>query len=168
MPTKPLDPKVVLDVDGYLKPNIPAIMQRYDSFRRWKDTFQDHEGGYDKFTKGYLRFGFNVDKNGEVVYREWAPNARQANLIGDFSACQYAIDAFRMLTLRRRVEQDITPYDKRRFWCLGDCHPSNIPWSVCDPTRLEAQGTLYPSYTHFPDFMSIPLRSPCASPQANG
>ncbi|KAF8165548.1 glycoside hydrolase family 13 protein [Crassisporium funariophilum] len=85
MPTKALEPQTIVDIDGYLKPDVPAIIQRHNSFRRWKDTLEKHEGGYDKFTKGYLKFGFNVGQNNEVVYREWAPNAKEAYLTGDFN-----------------------------------------------------------------------------------
>lgn len=85
MPAQPLDPKVVIQLDGYLEPNAPAIVYRHDIFRKWKDLIEQHEGGYDNFTKGYLKFGFNVTPNGQVVYREWAPNAVEASLIGDFS-----------------------------------------------------------------------------------
>ncbi|KAF9569108.1 glycoside hydrolase family 13 protein [Agrocybe pediades] len=85
MTTKPLSPQAVLEIDGYLKPNLPAIIQRHNSFRQWKETFQKHEGGYENFTKGYLKFGLNVGPKNEVVYREWAPNAREAYLIGDFN-----------------------------------------------------------------------------------
>ncbi|CAN9367708.1 unnamed protein product [Alternaria alternata] len=35
--------------------------------------------------QGYEKFGFNVQSNGDVVYREWAPNALRAYLIGDFN-----------------------------------------------------------------------------------
>lgn len=86
MPTPPLDPQVVIDIDGYLRPNAPAIVERHNTFRGWKNTIDEHEGGYDNFTQGYLKFGFNVGPKNEVVYREWAPNAREAFLIGDFSA----------------------------------------------------------------------------------
>jgi 1,4-alpha-glucan branching enzyme len=85
MPTAPLDPTVVLGIDGYLRPNIPSIVQRHNSFRRWKDTFELHEGGWEKFTRGYEKFGLNVGPNNEVIYREWAPNAKEAYLIGEFS-----------------------------------------------------------------------------------
>ncbi|KAG6842032.1 alpha-1,4-glucan branching enzyme [Blastosporella zonata] len=85
MPAPPLDPKKVIELDGYLEPNVPNIVRRYDAFREWKNTIEQHEGGYDKFTKGYLKFGFNIAKSGEVVYREWAPNAKEASLIGDFN-----------------------------------------------------------------------------------
>lgn len=85
MPTPRINPETVLAIDGYLKPDIPAIVQRHDTFRKWKDTIEQHEGGYDQFTKGYLKFGLNVGPNGEITYREWAPNAKEAYLIGDFS-----------------------------------------------------------------------------------
>jgi 1,4-alpha-glucan branching enzyme len=35
--------------------------------------------------QGTEKFGFNVDKENNITYREWAPNATQAFLIGDFS-----------------------------------------------------------------------------------
>ncbi|KAF9076977.1 glycoside hydrolase family 13 protein [Rhodocollybia butyracea] len=85
MPTKSLDPKVVIDIDGYLEPEVPHIVKRYELFRQWKDTIDEHEGGYENFTKGYLNFGLNVGTKGEIVYREWAPNAREAYLIGEFN-----------------------------------------------------------------------------------
>ncbi|KAF8914191.1 glycoside hydrolase family 13 protein [Gymnopilus junonius] len=85
MSTKPLEPQTILEIDGYLRPDIPAIIQRHNSFRKWKETIAKYEGGYDKFTKGYLTFGLNVGPNNEVIYREWAPNAAEACLTGDFN-----------------------------------------------------------------------------------
>lgn len=85
MYTKPLAPKTITDNDEYLKPDVPAIIQRHNSFRNWKDTFDKHEGGFDKFTKGYLKFGLNVGSKNQVTYREWAPNAKEAYLVGEFS-----------------------------------------------------------------------------------
>lgn len=85
MYSSPLNAKTVLEIDGYLEPNVPAIVKRHDAFRKWKDTIKEHEGGYEHFSKGYQRFGINVDANGQVTYREWAPNAIEAYLIGDFS-----------------------------------------------------------------------------------
>lgn len=85
MSTKPLDSETVLDLDPWLKDEVPAILHRHDLFRRWKDTIIRTEGGYDSFTKGYDRFGLNVQPDNSVVYREWAPNAKEAVLTGDFS-----------------------------------------------------------------------------------
>lgn len=79
------DPTHILGLDGYLKPFLPAIERRYARFQQWKDTIFQHEGGYEKFTKGYEVMGFTVKDDGTVVYREWAPNAQEANLIGEFN-----------------------------------------------------------------------------------
>jgi 1,4-alpha-glucan branching enzyme len=89
MPTPVLESETVMKIDGYLEPNIPAILHRHELYRKWKDAIDLHEGGYDRFTKGYLKFGFNVGSNGEVVYREWAPNAKEAYLIGEFSRSHF-------------------------------------------------------------------------------
>jgi hypothetical protein len=35
--------------------------------------------------QGTEKFGFNVDAHNNITYREWAPNATQAFLIGEFS-----------------------------------------------------------------------------------
>jgi len=80
-----LNSQDILRLDGYLKPFLPAIERRYKQFQQWKNAIFEHEGGYEKFTKGYEVMGFSVMEDGTVVYREWAPNAQEANLIGDFN-----------------------------------------------------------------------------------
>lgn len=55
--------------------------------RRYADLLNlldKHEGGLDEFARGYLKFGFNREEDG-IVYREWAPAAQEAQLIGDFN-----------------------------------------------------------------------------------
>lgn len=37
------------------------------------------------YKQGYERFGLTVNERGDITYREWAPNAVEAHLIGDFS-----------------------------------------------------------------------------------
>ncbi|KAG8961275.1 alpha-1,4-glucan branching enzyme [Tulasnella sp. 419] len=83
--TSSLDTEPVLKLDGYLKPNIPAIVERYDMYQKWKDTIDKSENGYDAFTKGYERFGIHAAPSGEITYSEWAPNAQEASLIGEFN-----------------------------------------------------------------------------------
>ena len=99
MPTPALDPEVVLALDGYLRPDIPNLVRRHEKFRKWKDVIEQDEGGYDQFTKGYLKFGLHMGKKGEVVYREWAPNAKGACLVGDFSESRLSFSSL----CRRRV-----------------------------------------------------------------
>lgn len=37
------------------------------------------------FEQGIEKYGFNVDGQNNITYREWAPNATEAYLTGDFS-----------------------------------------------------------------------------------
>lgn len=83
------DPKPVLALDGYLKPEIPAIATRWKIYKTWKESIEKTEGGYDAFSRGYEKFGFNVASDGTVTYREWAPGVNEAALIGDFSAYRH-------------------------------------------------------------------------------
>ncbi|KAF9345753.1 hypothetical protein BGX26_002772 [Mortierella sp. AD094] len=73
----------VIQLDPWLAPYKEALQERYASFKKWKDSI-DQQGGYEKFTRGYERFGFQVSDKG-ITYREWAPNAIEAYLFGDFS-----------------------------------------------------------------------------------
>ncbi|CAG8650351.1 15874_t:CDS:10 [Funneliformis caledonium] len=72
-------------IDPYLKPHVPVIKRRYDNFKNWVKKINQNEGGFDKFTRGYEHFGLNVRPNGDIIYREWAPNAVTASLIGEFN-----------------------------------------------------------------------------------
>lgn len=60
---------------------------RNSLYEKWVNTINATEGGFDKFSKAYERYGLNVKQDGsnDIVYREWAPNAETAALIGDFS-----------------------------------------------------------------------------------
>lgn len=62
---------------------IKPTFYRYAGYKAWRETI-DKEGGYEKFTRGYERFGFQISDTG-ITYREWAPNAIRAFLFGDFS-----------------------------------------------------------------------------------
>lgn len=48
------------------------------------------EGGFDKFSKGYNDFGLHLQKDNSIKYKEWAPNAVEASLVGDFSKSSWA------------------------------------------------------------------------------
>jgi 1,4-alpha-glucan branching enzyme len=68
-----------------LEPFAPAIETRYGLFKQQLASIEQHEGGIVKFSEGYKSMGFQVDDQGGVRYKEWAPNAIAARLIGDFS-----------------------------------------------------------------------------------
>ena len=75
----------VIQIDPWLSPFKDALRTRYSMAKKWLDDINRSEGGLDSFGLGYKKFGFVVHGNGDITYREWAPNATQANLIGEFS-----------------------------------------------------------------------------------
>lgn len=64
---------------------LPPTINRTEKFKQWIDTINRTEGGYEQFSRGYESFGLHALPNGDVRYREWAPNAVTASLTGDFS-----------------------------------------------------------------------------------
>ena len=75
----------VIQLDPWLEPFKDALRSRYSHAQKWIKTINDTEGGLENFSRGTEKFGFVVNDNGDVTYREWAPNALRAYLIGDFS-----------------------------------------------------------------------------------
>lgn len=59
---------------------------RNDLYQSWVDKINKTEHGFNSFSNGYKSFGFQVLPGGAISYKEWAPNAVTASLIGDFSA----------------------------------------------------------------------------------
>lgn len=79
----------VVQLDPWLGPFKDALRSRYSHAQKWIKTINDTEGSLEKFSRGTEKFGFVVHENGDVTYREWAPNALRAYLIGDFSMAQF-------------------------------------------------------------------------------
>nr|QOC60275.1 starch branching enzyme I [Eleocharis dulcis] len=74
----------IFDVDPDLKEYKEHFAYRWKRYVEQKALIEQHEGGLNEFSKGYLKFGFNRVE-GAIVYREWAPAAREAQVIGDFN-----------------------------------------------------------------------------------
>ncbi|KAJ2332719.1 alpha-1,4-glucan branching enzyme, partial [Coemansia sp. RSA 2681] len=79
----------VIKSDGYLEDHRGYFGQRFAHFKRWVRDIDLNEGGIDKFSRGYEQFGLHVTSEG-VRYREWAPGAREASLVGDFNGWDVA------------------------------------------------------------------------------
>jgi 1,4-alpha-glucan branching enzyme len=84
-------------------------------------------------TQGYERFGFLVQPNGDVLYREWAPNALRAYLIGDFN--DWNRDATPMtknefgvfeVTVPGKNGQPSIPHDSKIKVCLAETRRTEI------------------------------------------
>ncbi|PKU76565.1 1,4-alpha-glucan-branching enzyme, chloroplastic/amyloplastic isoform X1 [Dendrobium catenatum] len=74
----------VLSVDPSLEPYKDHFIYRSKRYFEQKALIEKYEGSLEEFAQGYLKFGFNKEKDG-IVYREWAPAAQEAQLIGDFN-----------------------------------------------------------------------------------
>jgi 1,4-alpha-glucan branching enzyme len=74
-----------VQLDPWLSPFKEQLRKRYSKAQDWITAIDKSEGGLDKFSRGTEKFGFVVDKQNNITYREWAPNATQASLIGDFN-----------------------------------------------------------------------------------
>ncbi|AQK67289.1 starch branching enzyme 1 [Zea mays] len=76
LPIYDLDPKLEIFKDHF--------RYRMKRFLEQKGSIEENEGSLESFSKGYLKFGINTNEDG-TVYREWAPAAQEAELIGDFN-----------------------------------------------------------------------------------
>ncbi|KAK3320968.1 glycoside hydrolase family 13 protein [Cercophora scortea] len=82
----PTDGTGVVKLDPWLSPFQDALKRRYAKAQEWIKTIDETEGGLDKFSKGEEIYGLHMKSDGSIAYREWAPNAVQASLIGDFNS----------------------------------------------------------------------------------
>lgn len=129
----------VVQLDPWLSPFKDALRRRYSKAQKWIKTINETEGGLEKFSRGYQRYGLNVLKNGDIVYREWAPNARQAFLTGDFSASTFSLQMKANPPTQRRLEPGISSNEEGRFWSVGGHRPRQR-WTSGHSTRNESQG----------------------------
>ncbi|KAK7552152.1 alpha-glucan branching enzyme [Phyllosticta citricarpa] len=81
----PTDGTGIITLDPWLSPFKDGLRSRYKKAQEWIKTIGENEGGLANFSKGFDKFGFNVKPNNDIVYREWAPSALRAYLIGDFN-----------------------------------------------------------------------------------
>lgn len=74
----------ILQYDSNLQGHTEHLKYRYNQYLRTKQSIEQHEGSLADFALGYKTYGI-VHENGKTVYREWAPAAQAAMLIGDFN-----------------------------------------------------------------------------------
>ncbi|XP_047325240.1 1,4-alpha-glucan-branching enzyme-like isoform X1 [Impatiens glandulifera] len=74
----------LLSVDPGLESFKEHFQYRAKTYTEKKNLIEKYEGSLENFAQGYLKFGFNREEGG-IVYREWAPAAEEAEVIGDFN-----------------------------------------------------------------------------------
>jgi 1,4-alpha-glucan branching enzyme len=78
----------LIALDPWLEPHAHDLRERFNHYKRALAKFDDHGGLLGEISQGHHYFGFN---RGElwgkpgVWYREWAPEALQLRLVGDFN-----------------------------------------------------------------------------------
>lgn len=78
----------LIKIDPWLNPYRENLKQRYQRYINKLKQIQNDFHSLEEFAKGYLYYGVNFEDSNERKgwwYREWAPNALQLFLIGDFN-----------------------------------------------------------------------------------
>ncbi|KAK4165057.1 alpha-glucan branching enzyme [Cladorrhinum sp. PSN259] len=81
----PNDGTGVVQLDPYLSPFKDALRRRFSKANEWIQKLEQTEGGLDKFSQGAEIYGIHELPDKSIRYREWAPNATNASLIGEFN-----------------------------------------------------------------------------------
>ncbi|KAF7016407.1 hypothetical protein CFC21_030024 [Triticum aestivum] len=81
---KPGDGQKIYEIDPTLKDFRSHLDYRYSEYKRIRAAIDQHEGGLEAFSRGYEKLGFTRSAEG-ITYREWAPGAHSAALVGDFN-----------------------------------------------------------------------------------
>ncbi len=79
-----MDTPVFVKNDPWLKPFESSITERIKHYSNKLDYLRDIFGDLDQMSNGYDYYGLK-DIGNEILLREWAPNAKEVFLIGDFS-----------------------------------------------------------------------------------
>ncbi|KAM2450931.1 hypothetical protein TB2_008350 [Malus domestica] len=74
----------IYEIDSLLVGHRDHLDYRYGQYKRLREEIDKYEGGLEVFSRGYEKFGFTRSAEG-ITYREWAPGAKSASLIGDFN-----------------------------------------------------------------------------------
>ncbi|KAL9253766.1 1,4-alpha-glucan-branching enzyme 1, chloroplastic/amyloplastic-like protein [Drosera capensis] len=74
----------IYEIDPLLGDFRDHLDYRYEQYKKVRKAIDNTEGGLEAFSRGYEKFGFTRSSSG-ITYREWAPGAKSASLIGDFN-----------------------------------------------------------------------------------
>ena len=127
----------IVKKDSWLEPFSEIIEGRH---KRVLDKIEDLTGGkttLSDFASGYLYFGLHKTKNGGWVLREWAPNATDIYIIGDFSEWK-ELEKYRLKNIGNGVwEVKLKKEDLRHL----DIYKLSVHWKGGKGERIPAWAT---------------------------
>eukprot|EP00897_Mesotaenium_endlicherianum_P001684 jgi/Mesen1/1543/ME001330S00501 len=143
----------LLEVDPMLASHQGHLRYRYSQFLQKKRAIDQHEGGLERFSRGYERFGFTREGN-TIMFREWIPAASCVQLVGDFNNWdgvrhQLERDQFGVwsITIPERDGRPAIAHGSRvkLRLCAGggggqwvDRIPAWITWATVEPGKMGA------------------------------
>ncbi|EPS64874.1 hypothetical protein M569_09906, partial [Genlisea aurea] len=74
----------IYEIDPLLRNYRDHLDYRFSQYRKLREAIDKFEGGLEAFSRGFEKLGFTRSETG-ITYREWAPGATWATLIGDFN-----------------------------------------------------------------------------------
>lgn len=77
--------KKLVDIDPWLEPFVEELAYRRTLADNWLKRFDQDEGGILKFSDSYKKMGLHLLPDNSIEYKEYAPNAISACLIGEFN-----------------------------------------------------------------------------------
>ncbi|KAK6139989.1 hypothetical protein DH2020_026263 [Rehmannia glutinosa] len=119
----------IYEIDPLLSNYREHLDYRYGQYKKLREAIDKYEGGLETFSRGYEKLGFNRSETG-ITYREWAPGAKWATLIGDFNNWDPNADVM------TRIRMD-TPSG------IKDSIPAWIKFSVQAPGEIPYNGIYY-------------------------
>lgn len=60
----------IIQLDPWLGDFKEPLKERFAKAKKWIETIDQTEGGLEKFSRGYEKYGFTVADNGDITYRE--------------------------------------------------------------------------------------------------
>lgn len=123
--------------DSWLKPFEAAIVGRHqEAIKKESELTQNKKFSLSDFASGYLYFGLHRTKDGWVL-REWAPNATEIYLIGDFSDWKKK-DSYKLVQQKNGIWEINLSSNQLNH---GDLYKLIVCWNGGEGERIPAWAT---------------------------
>ena len=104
--------------------------------------FEDAEGSLLNVARSYTKYGLNLQPNGDITYKEWAPEAKSLSIFGDFNywnrdEFHCAKDGYGCFAVTIKANQDGSPripHNSKYKICIegpnGEKKDRNSAWAA--------------------------------------